>query len=150
MYVCGMVKLNRYSVINCRMGKVNMQNIIYCRTGIDIIWYIWKQMKWTDIWLLKNGWSEYVLYDSLQRLKLNKLVLFSMGGECGWFVRLWLPVEKRFMMRPAGVVSKKDIGARMILSRSWLCSFLEAITPPMIMDSEKPKTPATEWFIHGC
>lgn len=38
--------------------------------------------------------------------------------------------EKRFRMRPSGVVSKNDIGDRMTLFIMASCSFLEANIPP--------------------
>ena len=43
----------------------------------------------------------------------------------------WL---KRFKIRPVGVVSKNDIGARMILARSSRCMTLAAVVAAIAMD----------------
>ena len=45
-----------------------------------------------------------------------------------------ISLEKRFKMRPSGVVSKNDIGERRILDIMELWSFLEARIPPRARD----------------
>ena len=51
----------------------------------------------------------------------------------------------RLTMRPMGVVSKKDIGARMMLSRSWQWRSREAPTHPTASEIALPIVPiATE------
>ena len=41
-----------------------------------------------------------------------------------------LPPEKRFRMRPSGVVSKNDMGALRMQVNKRLCMVVEAVTPP--------------------
>jgi hypothetical protein len=51
--------------------------------------------------------------------------------------------EKRLRMRPAGLVSKKDLGSRRMWSSSWLCSDSVALTQPKRKRVERRKvTPA--------
>ena len=48
--------------------------------------------------------------------------------------------EKRFVMRPRGVVSKNDIGARKVRMMAALSITLEDFVPRRVMDMEKEKT----------
>lgn len=51
---------------------------------------------------------------------------------------------KRFKMRPAGVVSKKDIGARRMLMKRLLYRVHEALTEATALVKYTPTTPTTE------
>ena len=56
---------------------------------------------------------------------------------------LSMSVEKRFTIRPRGVVSKKAMGALSILSNNLLWKRREAITPPVITQRDVPKVAIT-------
>ena len=56
---------------------------------------------------------------------------------------LSMSVEKRFRILPIGVVSKKDMGARSMLSRRRPCITRAAVIPPIMTDSEMPKVDNT-------
>jgi len=47
--------------------------------------------------------------------------------------------EKRFVILPSGVVSKKDIGARSVRVMARLSIFLLALVPKMVSEMEKAK-----------
>ena len=45
--------------------------------------------------------------------------------------------EKRFVIRPRGVVSKKDMGARSTRVMAWLSMNLLEVVPKIVRESEK-------------
>lgn len=47
-----------------------------------------------------------------------------------WLSMTSISLEKRLVMRPRGVVSKKDMGARRTLCMAWCSMTLEASVPP--------------------
>ena len=53
-------------------------------------------------------------------------------------------LENLFMMRPRGVVSKKDIGARRMFFRNMECRTREQDTHPMAITRDSSKTDSTE------
>ena len=55
-------------------------------------------------------------------------------------LKKWLTFEKRFKIRPRGVVSKNDIGERSTLANILLCNVLDALSAPIASEKDAPKT----------
>ena len=71
----------------------------------------------------------------------EKAVMMNPRSERGMVSSMvYTSLEKRFRMRPRGVVSKKDMGDLMMLSVIELWSFFEANMPPRASANEAKRT----------
>jgi len=76
---------------------------------------------------------------STEKAALNHCLKFTGSTESQAFTSF----AKRFRIRPTGVVSKKDIGARRILCNIWKCRFDEDFNAPKanMIDADSIETP---------
>ena len=72
-------------------------------------------------------------------------VMRKFCENCGMLVStMSMSFEKRFTIRPSGVVSKNAIGQRMTRDRRPVCRFREATMLPNAIASARPSTAAAE------